>query len=176
MEDPLADEIDEPIRVVGLRGAFERPELIDALAAASEDRQAHLQAFASEAVYGPEHLEAAARRALRAHREERPIARDPAVEIACYAAGTDQIDDALAAVGVPEAGEELVVCAAGDDAEDAIEAAAEALGLERDDEVVSREEAALERIGVSTRMREQVPEAEWDQLALEQVALLDAER
>jgi tRNA threonylcarbamoyladenosine modification (KEOPS) complex Cgi121 subunit len=173
--DPLADEIDEPIVVQGARGSYEREALIDALAAASADREAHLQAFDPEAVYGAEHVAAAARRALRSHAEDRAIARDPAVEIACYAASTDQIEDALAAVGVPAEGQAVVVCSVGADASEALDAALAELGLESADDVIGRDERALDRIGVSTAMRENVP-GEGTALALEHVALLDAKR
>jgi KEOPS complex subunit Cgi121 len=174
--DPLADEIDTPIVVQGARGTVERPDLIDALARASGEHAADLQAFAPEAVYGAAHLEAAARRALRAHEQDRAIARDLAVEVACYAAGTDQIDDALAAVGVPAEARAVAICSLGQAAEPALEQALAELGLERDDSVVQREEQALATIGVSEPMREHVPEDEWGDLAIEQVALLDAER
>ena len=176
MMDPLADETDEPILVTGWRGRYERDALIEALASATADRSAHLQAFDPGAVYGAPHLEAAARRALRAHREDRPIARDLGAEIACYAASTDQIDDALAAVGVPAEGDALVVCAVGEDAEPALADARQTLCLEPDEDVVDADEAALDRIGVEPAMREHVAARDWAQLAVEQVALLDARR
>jgi KEOPS complex subunit Cgi121 len=174
--DPLADLVDVPIVVQGARGSIERADVIDALSRASDEHAADLQAFDPDAVYGREHLRAAARRALRAHREDRAIARDLAVEVACYAAGTDQIDDALTAVGVPARADTVVVCSLGEEAEPALAEARDALEREGVDERVDGDETALARIGVSERMRANVPEDEWDDLAIEQVALLDARR
>lgn len=174
--DPLADEIAAPVLVRGARGAFQRDELIEALAEAGEGREAALQAFAPEAVYGPEHLRAAARRAIRSHREGRAIARNLSVEVACYAACTDQIEDALAAVGVPAAGDRVVLCAVGERAREAAGEALAALDLEPDPDVLGRPEGALDRLGVSPELREATPEEDWPLLALEAVALLDARR
>lgn len=174
--DPLADEVDVDIAVQGARGRFERGELIDALAAVSERHDVALQAFAPEAVYGREHLEAAARRAVRSHEEDRGIARNLSVEVACYAAGTDQIDDALAAVGVPENGDAVVLCGVGEQARAAVERARDELGLTEDGDVLGYPETALDAIGVPVEHRDQLDEEEWVLLAVEQVALLDARR
>jgi KEOPS complex subunit Cgi121 len=174
--DPLADLVDVPIVVQGARGSIEREDVIDALSRASDEHAADLQAFDPDAVYGREHLRAAARRALRAHREDRAIARDLAVEVACYAAGTDQIDDALAAVGVPARADTVVVCSLGEEAEPALAEARDALADAGAAVRGDGAETARARIGVSERMRANVPEDEWDDLAIEQVALLDARR
>ncbi|MDX1611238.1 MAG: KEOPS complex subunit Cgi121, partial [Candidatus Thermoplasmatota archaeon] len=99
------------VAVAGLEGPFERDELIEQLAQVGEATGCTLQAFDPDAVYGPEHLEAAARKALRAHREGRALARDLAAEIACYAAGTHQIKEALATTGLPQQGDALAVVA-----------------------------------------------------------------
>lgn len=171
MRDPLADETDTPIRVQGAAGAFERDALIDALATAADGREAAVQAFDPDAVYGAEHVRAAARRALRAHRDGRAIARDLGVEVACYAAGVDQIDDALARVGVPESGEAVVLCALGDDADAALDEALDRAGLARDDEVLARPDGALDRLGLDVGEDEDA----WERV-LEHVALLDARR
>jgi tRNA threonylcarbamoyladenosine modification (KEOPS) complex Cgi121 subunit len=169
--DPLADEVDVPVRVAGARGSFRRGALVGSLAAAAEDREATVQALAPPAVYGAEHARAAARRAWRAHRDGRSIARDLGVEVACYAAGVDQIDEALATVGVPETGEAVVLCSVGPDAEAGLAAALERADLARDDEVLAREAAALERLGVDA---EAATGGDPWPAVLEHVALLDA--
>lgn len=176
MTDPLAEEVTVPVVVRGARGDFARDALIDALAEVSDDYGVALQAFDPEAVYGPEHVAAAARRAVRSHREDRAIARNLSVEVACYAAGVDQIDDALARVGVPAEGQALVLCGVGEDADDAVDEAMDRLGLDPAEDVVGYPEAALERLGVSPEHRERVEEEDWPLLAVEQVALLDARR
>lgn len=173
MRDPLADELDLQVIVQGARGAFERDALIKALAEAVEDREAAVQAFDPAAVYGPEHLRAAARRAWRAHEDDRPIAREIGVEVACYAAGVDQIDAALDAVGVPSTGDVLVLCALGEDAHAALDAAIERAGLEPDEAVLGRPASALERLGLEADNEDE--EDAWGRV-LEHVALLDARR
>lgn len=174
--DPLAEEIDVPILVQGARGSFERDALIGALAEASEGIDASIQAFAPEAVYGCMHLEAAARRAVRSHQESRAIARNLSVEIACYAAGTDQIEDALAAVGVPEQGYQVILCAVGDQATQLVEDALQQAGLSPDEDIVERHGSALDRLGISSAQRDRSPDSEQGLLVLEHVALLDAKR
>lgn len=168
------DPMQAPVEVTGARGRVERDRLIDAIAEATEGRRAVVQAFDPGAVYGAEHLRAAARRALRSHAEGREIARDLAVEIALYAAGTTQIDEALETVGVPVEAQTLVLAAVGPDREQAVDAVLDALELEADEAVVSEDEAALERLGISAGARETVDEEEWALLVVEQVALLDA--
>lgn len=175
MKDPLADELDLQVLVQGARGAFERDALIEALAEAVEDREAAVQAFDPDAVYGPEHLRAAARRAWRAHEDERPIAREMGVEVACYAAGVDQIDEALDAVGVPAEGEALILCALGEDAEAALDEAIKRAGLTREDDVLGRPASALERLGLDAPDGDEDEEDAWGRV-LEHVALLDARR
>lgn len=162
-----------PVEVTGARGSFERDRLIDAIQEATEGALAAVQAFDPRAVYGRAHLRAAARRALRSHAEGREIARDLAVEVALYAAGTTQIDEALETVGVPTEASSLVLAGVGPDREEAIDAVLEALALEPDDDVVSEDEGALDRLGISASARETVDEEEWRLLVVEQVALLD---
>lgn len=174
--DPLADEIDVEVAVQGARGAFERDALVETLAEVADEHEVALQAFDPSAVYGAAHLEAAARRAVRSHEQDRAIARNLPVEVACYAAGVDQIDDALARVGVPESGDALVLCGVGAGARSAVEDALEEMDLRPDDDVLGHPLEALETLGVTSSMREQVDEEEWPKLAVEQVALLDARR
>lgn len=169
-EDPMQ----APVLVVGARGAVERGALIDAVAEATASRTAAVQAFDPEAVFGRAHLEAAARRALRSHAEGRAIARDLAVEIALYAAGTTQIDDALATVGVPAQADAIVLAAVGDQRDAAVDAVLQALDLEREDELVRKRAGALDRLDIPQAAREAVRGDELELLVIEHVALLDA--
>jgi len=172
-ESPFAD-VD--VLVVGARGSVDREAVIDAIHAATENRDASAQAFDPDAVYGAKHLEAAARRAVRSHREDRAIARNLPVEIACYAAGIDQIDDALEIVGLPASADGLVLCALGDENQQAVDDVLERLDLESDDTLVEPKEVVLERLGISETARELADEGERQLLVTEHVALLDARR
>lgn len=163
------------IHVQGLIGGFVRDELIGRLQALREAHDAVAQVFDPGAIYGTVHLVQAAEKAIRAHKQDRAIARDLATEIACYAAGTDQISVALETVGLPETGDALVVVALGQ-AGQAVLAELEKDGFEPTDELPARDPGALERLGIPASMREAVPEDRWELLVVEHVALLDALR
>jgi tRNA threonylcarbamoyladenosine modification (KEOPS) complex Cgi121 subunit len=171
-----APAADVDVHVVGAQGSTTRENVVAAIREATENRKAHVQAFDPTAVYGATHLEAAARRAVRSHREDRAIARNLPVEIACYAAGVDQISDALDLVGLPETTSELVFCAIGEERETAVDAILDALKLECDDALVDGDEATLDRLGVPETARATVEDDEVELLVVEHVALLDAKR
>lgn len=168
------DPMQAPVQVVGARGSFERAGVIDAIDKATEGQKAVVQAFRADAVYGDSHLEAAARRALRSHAQGRGIARDVAVEIALYAAGTTQIEDALDLVGLPADGEALVVAGVGPDRDAVIEDVLGRLDLVSSSDVVQASEQALDRLGIAKAARERVAEGALPLLVQEHVALLDA--
>ncbi|GAB3690908.1 KEOPS complex subunit Cgi121 [Salinarchaeum chitinilyticum] len=68
---------------------------LDSLAEIGDDHDCVVQAFDARLVAGEGHLEQALATARRATERGEAIARDPAVEVLCYAAGTRQIDVAL---------------------------------------------------------------------------------
>lgn len=173
---PDADPMQAPVHVRGARGRFTRAEVVDAIDEATEEREALVQAFDPASIYGARHLEAAARRALRAHREGRATARDPGVEMALYAAGTTQIEDAFDRVGLPAEGHALLLASVGPEREPAAERVLEVLGLDRDDELVAERAEALDRLGIGEDLLEAVDEEERTLLVLEHVALLDARK
>ncbi len=163
------------IHVQGFRGSFQRDRLIERILELRETHEAVLQVFDPAAIYGTGHLIAAAEKALRSHQDERAIARDLATEIACYAAGTDQISTALETVGLPAQGDALVAVGLGETGK----AALDELGkdaFEPADDLPGQPETALDRLGLLPGMRESVPEARWGLLVVEHVALLDARR
>ncbi|WP_290813576.1 KEOPS complex subunit Cgi121 [Halovivax sp.] len=81
-----------------LEGTLRVDDLDDVLATLSEVGDRHdvtIQAFDARYVAGRGHLERAVECAERARERGEMIARDPAVEILCYAAGRRQIERAL---------------------------------------------------------------------------------
>lgn len=171
-EDLLdGDPMDADVLVVTGTGSFSREQVLDAIEEASRDRACLLQALDPGAVFDAAHARAAARRALRSHRDGRGIARDPGVEIALYVACTTQIEDAFEGAGLPERGTSLVLVGVGPERGQGVEAVLEEVGLEREPlEGENRE--ALERLGLSDFVGEQGGEASlW---VRERVALLDA--
>lgn len=89
---------------------------LDSLTTIGEEHGCVVQAFDARYVANEEHLEQALRTARRAIGRGEAIARDPAVEVLCYAAGTRQIDVALE-LGVGEGRTPVIVLLASMDAE-----------------------------------------------------------
>ncbi len=169
------DQAPTEAHVRGLRGPYDRDQLIDRILELREIHDAVVQVFDPAAVYGQRHLRAAVEKALRSHAQDRAIARDLATEIACYAAGTDQISRALETVGVPANGDVLVAVGVGEPGEAAL-AELQADGFEPAEELPGMPSSALDRLGIPPAMRQAVPEAKWELLVVEHVALLDARR
>jgi KEOPS complex subunit Cgi121 len=162
---------------------------LDVLTQIGAEHDCVVQAFDARYVAGDAHLEHALEAARRARSRGEAIARDPAVELLCYAAGTRQIDDALA-LGVSTGRSPVVVliAALGADADgeaggsNANEAAAVEAVRER------IEPADLERgteLGDPERLREYfeigdaelaASDADLATLVRERVALLAVER
>lgn len=150
------------------------------LDAVAEEHDCVVQAFDARLVAGEAHLEHAYATARRAIDRGEAIARDPAVEVLCYAAGRRQIEDALA-MGVDEGRGPVVVLVAPDGADADVEAAAEAVG-----DVIEPDE--LERgteLGDPERLREYfdvgdvelgATDESLETLVRERVALLAVER
>lgn len=162
---------------------------LDDLGAVGETHRCVVQAFDARYVAGEAHLAHALDAARRARSRGEAIARDPAVELLCYAAGTRQIDDALA-LGVSAGRSPVVIVVAslredGDDEAEESEASV-AAAVEAVRERV--EPATLERgteLGDPERLREyfEIGDAELDAsdvdiatLVRERVALLAVER
>lgn len=163
------------IHIQGFRGSFQRDGLIERILELRERHDAVVQVFDPAAIYGTGHLLAAAEKALRSHREDRAIARDLATEIACYAAGTDQISVALETVGLPAKGDALVAVGVGEAGKAALSELGDH-GFDAVDDLPGHPETAFDRLGIAPAMRESVPEAKWELLVVEHVALLDARR
>lgn len=167
------DPMEEPVLIAYGKGSLTRGSLIEAIDAATSGVNAAVQGFDPRAVFDASHLEAAARRALRSHIQERGIARDVSVEMALYAAGTTQIDEALTRVGVPKTSQSVVLAGVGPDREKAVGDVLGWLALERGSFGGGGVEA-LGRVGIGEGVIEQAGEEAWASLVLEHVALLDA--
>lgn len=164
-------------------------DFLEALAAIGEEHGCVVQAFDARLVAGERHLERAWDCARRAIDRGEAIARDPAVEVLCYAAGRRQIDDALEMGVAPGRGPVVVLVAAhgGADAEERAEeaeaeaAAAEAVAsliepadLDRGTELGDPERLhAFFGIGDAERA---ASDADLETLVCERVALLVVER
>ncbi len=162
------------LHVRGVQGTIERDALIEAIQEATAGTEMTVQAFDPGAVYGRDHLDAAARRAVRAHAQGHGIANDLGVEMALYAAGTTQITEAFERVGVPAQGQAAVLAAIGAGGDKVLDALQETLALSRDDALLEGDEGVLDRLGIPADHRQGTPRERWGWLVLERVALLDA--
>jgi KEOPS complex subunit Cgi121 len=119
---------------------------LDDLGAVGEATDCVVQAFDARYVAGESHLEHALDAARLARSRGQAIARDPAVELLCYAAGTRQIDDALA-LGVSAGRSPVVVLVA------ALDCANDEGAADGDASETAAREAVRERIEPATLER-----------------------
>jgi KEOPS complex subunit Cgi121 len=135
-----------------------------------------LQLVDASKVYGKEHLEIAAEKAIRAFDEGRNFGKTLAVEVILYASGKRQISEALRFMGLHEGIKELgavAIAGPGDKIPPDIE---KRLGLERNDDILKGSDDVLEAFGIGPEMRKGIPKVRWGDLVLERVSLLDIEK
>jgi KEOPS complex subunit Cgi121 len=168
---------------------FADPDVfVDRLRAIGTECGCAIQAFDARLLAGRDHLESAVEHANRSVGRDEAIATDRAVEILCYAAGTRQIDEALALgvdVGVTPAvvvvddgrlgseGDSGAVDTEGD--EKAGVAAVEEL-VAPADTLGQRDETAIMEIFDISAVEREATTADLETLVLERVALLDVEK
>lgn len=117
VEPPRGDASDStppnpPVRLVhGVTSIDDLDEFLATLDAVAEETGAVVQAFDAELIVSDVHLREATRLAARSIARGEAVARDPGVEVLLYAAGTRQIDRALA-LGVSEGRQRTVVLVA----------------------------------------------------------------
>lgn len=138
----------------------------------AENPAAFVALFDARGIAGERHLLSAWAHLGRSRAHGEPRLRDRSAEFALYVAGDDQLPRALAKVGVATDTEEFVlVC----ERPRAPEELLRAFGLLPDPSVYPRYPTApvLTRLGVEPSEREAVPQAAWEGLVLERVALVD---
>lgn len=160
---------------------------VDRLSAIGTECGCAIQAFDARLVAGREHLVSAVEHANRSVAREEAIATDRAVEILCYAAGTRQIDEALAlgvdggvtpAVVVVDDGRLGVEGEAAIDTDGDEETGVAAVGelLAPADTLGQRDETAIMDIFDISAAERDATTADLGMLVLERVALLDVEK
>jgi tRNA threonylcarbamoyladenosine modification (KEOPS) complex Cgi121 subunit len=107
--------------------------------------------------------------------QNRAISDTLGMEILLYAAGEYQIKNALAKLGIKEDTSKIAIILVGAlcDPEQKIKELLMKLGLYHDDDVLTGDQSALERFGISQEELAAVPREQWMELILERVALLD---
>ena len=153
------------MHILGATGPARDPDSRLAVARTLDE----IQLLDARRVCGCDHLLAAYEHAERAMREGINVAKSLAVEFVLYASGERQINEAIAKMGIREDTTEFAVALFGGDPARALEA----LGLTRDDTVLSATPVKLRSFGLSDRELATVPPVRQADLVLERVALVD---
>jgi KEOPS complex subunit Cgi121 len=164
--------------VIGLvsKVPIDAKALLKKVAQVSKDLSIELQLVDASKVYGKEHLEVAAERAIRAFEEGRAYGKTLAVEVILYAAGKRQISEAIRFMGICDGARELgAVTISGPNGKLPADID-KRLGLKRDDKVLEGSEEVLDAFGIVPDARKGISKERWGDLILERVALLDLEK
>ncbi|MFZ1023360.1 MAG: KEOPS complex subunit Cgi121 [Thermoplasmata archaeon] len=173
---PLPPSETRSLIAVGARRA--RPgiptaaQLIQELRRLNATESAFVALFDAAAIAGERHLLSAWAHLGRARARGEERLRDRSAEYALFVAGDDQLPRALSKVGFSDTTEQFVVVMEKPRQPDAV---LEAFGLEPDPAAYPRAPDAtlLDRLGIDAADRSVVPEAIWEALVLERVALLE---
>ncbi len=167
------------IRIHGCRGSIRDGEAF--IAALQEYAAAHeivCQAFDADAIYGEVHVRSAVEHAVRSVRRNTATCNDLSMEILLYASGCRQIRNAIERAGIRDG--PMVLVAVGDTGIEgadgraaAIEGFMEERSLVSDDDVLAGTDSVFERFGISMAMREAIDTSMYEDLILEQVAMVD---
>ncbi|MFO8133599.1 MAG: KEOPS complex subunit Cgi121 [Thermoplasmatota archaeon] len=170
------------IMIQGCRGGV--PDTEAFVASLQDFAAAHdiaCQAFDADAVYGTMHLRSAVQHAVRSFRRGDAVCNDLSMEILLYASGCRQIRDAIERVGVRNG--DLVLLAVGrtdipgadGDLPD-MSPFMDEHSLASDDDVLAGTDATLDRFGILADVREAIDTSMYEDLILEQVAMVDLQK
>ena len=127
----------------------------------------------ARSVFGREHLESAARHAIRARDSNTMSSRSLAMETLLYASGQRQVQDAIRVAGLRRETTTVGIVLFGDAKIDEL---LQAMGWRREDKVLNLASKALAAFGISQKEAETVPTSQRADLVLEKVALLDVQK
>ena len=173
---PLPSSESLPVWAVGARrkvpGTPSPSELIARVREASRADEPLIALLDARGVLGPRHVLSAWAHLGRARERGQLRLRDRGAEFLLFVAGDDQLPRALSKVGIQPDTEEFVL--AGEKPRVA-SSLLESFGLVEAPDVYPRppSDALLERLGIPESERALVPNAQWEGLVLERVALLE---
>jgi tRNA threonylcarbamoyladenosine modification (KEOPS) complex Cgi121 subunit len=167
------------IRIHGCRGSIRDGEaFIAALQAYAVAHDIACQAFDADAIYGEVHARSAVEHAVRSISRNTATCNDLSMEILLYASGCRQIRNAIERAGIRNG--PVVLVAVGDTAIEGVGGRAadidgflEEHSLVVDDDVLAGSDSVLERFDISMAMREAIDTSMYEDLILEQVAMVD---
>jgi tRNA threonylcarbamoyladenosine modification (KEOPS) complex Cgi121 subunit len=173
---PLPPPEERSLRALGARRrsppAPTAGEIVTALRDLAKEAPGLAAVLDADAVAGERHLLSAWAHLGRSRARGAARLRDRSAEFVLYVAGDDQLPRALAKVGVGERTDRFVVVT---ERPLEPEALLGRFGLEADPSAYPRAVTAetLERLGIGPADRAAVPEASWEGLVLERVAMVD---
>jgi KEOPS complex subunit Cgi121 len=141
-------------------------------------RDIALQAFDAAAIYGEAHLISAVQHAVRSVSRDAATCNDLSMEILLYASGCRQIRDALDRVGIRDAPIILVAVgstgmAGSDGRANDIQKFIDEHSLTVDERVVVGSSETIDRFFITREEREAIDSSMYEDLILEQVAMVD---
>ena len=160
--------------IAGAKASAVAPE--DTVRTAAEwaaSRGAEVCLLDARSVFGRDHLESAARHAIRARDSNTMSSRSIAMETLRYASGQRQVQDAIQAAGLRRDTTIIGIVLLGDANVDEL---VQEMGWRRDDEVLNPAGKDLGAFGISQEEVETVSTSQRADLALEKVALLDVQK
>ncbi len=173
---PLPDPATRTLQAVGARrlapGTPTSSELVVRLREASGTSEELVALFDARAIAGERHLLSAWAHLGRSRTRGESRLRVRGAEFALWVAGDDQLPRALAKVGIANDTEGFVVVA--ERPRDVTELLGR-FGLAPDPSVYPKppDVTTLDRLGIGTDERASLPEAAWEGLVLERVAMLE---
>jgi len=160
--------------IAGARATVEDPEaILKTVRSWTEGTGREVLLADARLVFGRDHVESAVRHALRAQAAGTMAARTVAMEALRYLSGQRQVAEAIRVAGIRRGTSAVAVVVFGETGMTDLLAL---LGWSRDDSVLNSEGKSLQAIGITQVESETVPPDRRADLALEKVALLDAEK
>ena len=160
--------------IAGAKASVVNPETVVRTAAGwASSRGAEVCLLDARSVFGRDHLESAARHAIRARDSQTMSSRSVAMETLLFAAAARQVQDAIRSVGLRADTTAIGVVLFGSARVDEF---IHGMGWSRDDGVLNAAGKSLERIGISDPEAKTVSERQRVDLVLEKVALLDVQK
>jgi len=158
--------------VLSGRTSLGRERLLENSTLLSRDGSMSVQLMDARSVFGPDHIESAFDKAMRAFDRKENVADTPLMETMLYMSGRRQIVEALEVMGLGDDTQD-VVCIAIAPAERMKEISTR-LSIEEDDEVLTDlASKEFDRLGISDTELESVPAQMRLELVLEKVAQVD---
>ena len=160
--------------IAGAKASKVNPEVAVRTAAQwASSRGAEVCLLDARSVFGRDHLESAARHAVRARDSNTMSSRSVAMETLLYASGHRQVEDAIRAAGLRRDTTTIGIVLFGDASVDEL---VHEMGWSRDDEVLNPKRKDLAVFGISPGEAETVSTTQRADLVLEKVALLDVQK